>query len=75
MSVDFMVYGHYDVLSTPPTCPGPKPALLPLALTFSSLAKPCEAALKACGKALGQRQTSYEHGNAWHMHLRLAKRD
>ena len=34
-----MVYAHYDVLSTPPTYSGPKPALLHLALTFSSLAK------------------------------------
>ena len=73
MSVDVMVYTHYDVLSTSPTYSGPTPALLTLAYPWLS---PCRALcsyFEACRKALWPRQTSYmyEHVNA--RHLRLAR--
>ena len=67
-----MVYGTYAVLSTPPAYEsGPKPALLPSALTFPSLPKPCEAPSKAYRRDLGQRQASYGHVNSRHLGLCL----
>ena len=75
MPVDVMVYAHYDdiVLSTSPTYPGPKPALLPLAYPWLSPFRALRSYFEACRKALWPRQTSYmyEHVNA--RHLRLAK--
>ena len=67
MSVDFMVYAHYDVLSTPPTNSGPKPALPPLVLTVSSLSKLLRSMSQ--GSMATTNQLMYEHANARHLHL------